>query len=156
MTGLLQKVKNRIQDKLRQRKGVTVVFALVVFMIAALISTTIVNVSLANLSRANSRKSNEQARLAVVSATKYLESDELDEPALKTALGALTAADIGQVWTVKVNDTAADAALSTTITWTDITPGSVLTAVVQSGDYRVQIRMNYSGSKWNITRLKKF
>ena len=52
----------------------------------------------------------------------------------------------------KVNDTAADAALSTTITWTDITPGSELTAVVQSGDYRVQIRMNYSGSKWNITR----
>ena len=153
MTGLLQKVKNRIQDKLRQRKGVTVVFALVVFMIAALISTTIVNVSLANLSRANSRKSNEQARLAVVSATKYLESDET---ALKTALGTLDAADTGQVWTVKVNDTAADAALSTTITWTDITPGSALTAVVQSGDYRVQIRMNYSGSKWNITRLKKF
>ena len=149
----LQSKKNRIANMLKQRNGATIVFALVVFMIAAIISITIVNVAMANLSRAYSRGSKEQARLAVVSATKYLESNEAG---LNTVLNAMTAA--GEVWTVSIGgDSDANTALDTRIEWTDVSNMSSMTAKITSADYAVEIRLRYNSvtGKWNIEKLKK-
>ena len=137
---------------LKQRNGATIVFALVVFMIAAIISVTIVNVAMANLSRAYSRGSKEQARLAVVSATKYLESNEAG---LNTVLNAMTAA--GEVWTVSVSDSDANTALDTQIKWTEVSNMSSMTAQVTSADYTVEIRLKYDpvNLKWSIDKIRK-
>lgn len=147
--------KNRIAMILRQRDGATIVFALVVFMIAAIASATIVSIAMTNLTRTAGRRSYEQARLAVMSAAKYLESDE---DALKTALGAIPAG--GTTWTVSVSDADANAALETTIQWKDVDPDSAMTGVLTSGSdasgkYVAQIRLVKDAGKWRISKFMK-
>jgi hypothetical protein len=144
--------KNAILGNLCKKDGATIVFALVVFMVAAIVSVTIVNIALSNLSRTFDRGAHEQARLAVSSAAKYLESNETD---LNLALSAMTAP--GDTWTVNVSDSAANDALETTIKWTDVSNMSAMTARLSSGDYTAEVRIVYDAatSKWSISRFKK-
>lgn len=140
--------------KIKDQKGATIVFALVVFMIAAVISAMIVNVAMANLSRTASRKSKEQARIAVVSAAKYLESDDSD---LLTAMDAVHDND---VWTFGVNgDANADKALKAKIKWTDVSTRHAMTAEITSGDdvYFAKVRLTYNStdSHWEIVKVTK-
>ena len=152
--------KKKIAALLRQKDGATIVFALVVFMIAAIASATIVSVAMANLTRTAGRRTYEQARLAVMSAAKYLESDEAG---LKTALNALPTGATGPTWTVSVSDADADAALQAQIKWEDIENRSSMTAVISSGGaggsegYAAQVRLVFdAGSgKWHISKFVK-
>ncbi len=152
MNNLIKSFKNKFFIRLQKDKGATIVFALVVFMIAAIVSVTIVNLALTNLGRSHTRKSNEPARLAAVSAAKYLESNDASLNA------SLTAAAVNEVWTVSVSgDSTANAALSTTIKWTDVSPDSSMTAVIKSGGYSAEVRIIYdvATGKWSISRFKK-
>lgn len=149
--------KNRIATILRQRDGATIVFALVVFMIAAIASATIVSIAMTNLTRTAGRRSYEQARLAVMSAAKYLESGDT---ALQTALEALPTGTTGPTWTVSVSNADANAALETTITWKDIDQGTSMTGALSSGaegseKYTAQIRLVKDGSNWRISKFTK-
>ena len=149
--------KNRITAILRQRDGATIVFALAVFLIAAIASATIVSVAMANLNRVALRRSNEQERLAVMSAAKYLESE--GDTDLKTALDNLhSATDLGKKWKVTVNNEDADDALETTIEWKSISDGSSLSAIISTaGGYSTEVRLNYNAidDKWEISKLIK-
>ena len=154
MKNQVQRQKNRIKAILEQRGGATIVFALVVFMIAAIASATIVSVALANLNRSAERRSYEQARLAVMSAAKYLESNELS-----ASLNALQVGDVGKQWTVEVADTeAADPALKTTLTWESI-EGNYVTALIKAGTgkYMATVRLAYDipTAKWRISKITK-
>ncbi len=138
--------------KIKDQKGATIVFALVVFMIAAVISAMIVNVAMANLSRTASRKSMEQARIAVVSAAKYLETK--DEEHL---LPAMTSVSNGSVWSLSVSgDNKADDALKTTLIWKDVT-GSSMTAEIKTVGYSAEVRLSYDSSEghWKIVKFRK-
>lgn len=145
-------ILNRISASRHDKSGATIVFALVVFMIAAVVSVTIVNIAMSNLSRSFSRRSHEQARLAVVSAAKYLESNEAD---LNTALGSMSTP--GDTWTVNISDSDANSALETTIKWKDVNYMSAMTAEITAGDYMAEVRLIYdaANSKWSISRFKK-
>ena len=149
--------KNRIKAILQQRDGATIVFALVVFMIAAIASATIVSVAMANLTRTAGRKSYEQARIAVMSAAKYLESDDTN---LNAALEAMPLA--GATWTVNVSgDSDANEVLQSKIEWKDIDPGAAMTAIItsdgtgSSGSYAAQIRLVKDAGKWRISKFMK-
>ncbi len=152
MKNKCERIKNRIVRSSRDKNGATIVFALVVFMIAAVISVTIVNIAMSNLSRTFSRQSHEQNRLAVVSASKYLESNESDLNAVFASMSAP-----GDTWTVNISDSDANAALETTIRWKDVSYMSAMTAEVKSGDYMAEVRLIYDAatSKWSISRFKK-
>ncbi len=151
MNNKYRNAKNKIAS-LGDKSGATIVFALVIFMVAAVVSVTIVNIAMSNLSRTFSRQSHEQARVAVASAAKYLESNEAD---LNTALAAISAP--GDTWTVNVSDSSANEALETTIKWTDVSYMSAMTAIIKSGDYSAEVRLIYdaASSKWSISRFKK-
>ncbi len=148
------KRKNQIAAILKQRDGATIVFALVVFLIAAIFSATIVSVAMTNLKRTAGRRDYEQARLAVMSTAKYLESDDT---ALLTAMEALATGTTGPTWTVSVSNADADAALQTKITWKDIEQGSSMTGVLssESGKYTAQVRLVKDADKWRISRFMK-
>lgn len=157
MKNSFHKKDNRIAEILKQRDGATIVFALVVFMIAAVASATIVSVAMTNLKRTAGRRDYEQARLAVMSAAKYLESGDT---ALLAALEALPTGTTGPTWTVSVSNADANAALETTITWKDIDQGTSMTGVLSSGaegsgKYTAQIRLVKDGSNWRISKFTK-
>ncbi len=145
---------------LRQEDGATIVFALVVFMIAAIASATIVSVAMANLTRTAGRRTYEQARLAVMSAAKYLESDDTN---LKNALDNLPTGVTGPTWTVSISNADANAALKTKIEWKDIENKSSMTAVISSdgsadpGKYVAQVRLvkDAGTGKWRISKFAK-
>lgn len=153
------KKENKIKLLLNNKDGVTIVFALVVFMVATVISITIINSAMNNLSRVSSKREYEQARLAVMSAAEYLESNE---SGLVANLNALNAGSIGKEWTVNVTgDAGATEALKTTITWDFVDSRSSLTAIISSGDgdctYSAKIKLVYDSAsgKWNISKITK-
>lgn len=155
MKNRFHKKDNRIAEILKQRDGATIVFALVVFMIAAVASATIVSVAMTNLKRTAGRRDYEQARLAVMSAAKYLEKND---PKLKEKLDALTAANVGQEWTVSVTDTKANDALGSKIKWTEIANKASMTADISVGDiYSAQVRLSYDAAtdEWSISKITK-
>ncbi len=152
MKNVIKCINNRISGIRRDSKGATIVFALVVFMIAAVVSITIVNIAMSNLSRTFRRQSYEQERLAVVSAAKYLESNET---ALNTALASMSTP--GDTWNVNISDSDANSALGSTIQWTDVSPMTAMTAQIKAGDYTAEVRLVYDAAtlKWSISRFKK-
>ena len=165
-------------DNLKKNDGVTMVFALVVFMIAAIMSATIVNVALNNMSRVKSQRTSEQARLAVMSAVDYLQSNE--ESLNKELYALFEKADDGDeeeddideisapnmdeiIWTIYADSGVASEisdALSTNIKWTRIVEDTLLEATVSSNGsdpYAVKVTLVYTAEdgKWSVKKIAK-
>ena len=149
-------MRDRIKTILKNKSGVTFVFALVVFMIAAIISATIVSVAMNNLKRVQSKRSSEQARIAVLDAAQYLGSGN---PKLNARMNALTDYDVGKRWTVSASGGEVGDALNVSIKWTEVEPGSLLKAEIASGDssYSASVRLVYesTSSSWIVKRIIK-
>ena len=156
----MKNIIKRTKTTLKNQNGVTVVFALVIFMVAAIISVTIVNAAMNNLSRINSQRTNEQARVAVMSAVDYLQSNDATLNAALNELakvGVVTptdpadptgSTDTGETETdVEITpptnpwqidggtgtSSEVEKALETTIRWTKIIKGTSMTAEVRAG-----------------------
>ena len=69
----LKMIRHRIWDKLNNRSGITIVFALTVFLISCLLSMVIVNAALNNVQRIQRQRDEQQAMQAISSATEYVQ-----------------------------------------------------------------------------------
>ena len=157
--------KKRALKLIKNHEGVTVVFALVIFMIAALISAAIVGAAMNNLSRIRSEQANRQARISVISAADFLQSenDELSTRLEELVAGESTDSPSEDDWVISGSSKELTDALGVTIEWEKIVQYSYLEAVIRSGDasdgYAVKVTLAYNPSEdddmWMIRKMVK-
>lgn len=62
-----------MRRKITDKKGATLIFAMVIFLIATIISLTIVSIAVTNISKVKRQREEQQATLAISSAAKYVQ-----------------------------------------------------------------------------------
>ena len=66
---------DRIKNKLKSRKGVSILFALLAFMVAAMVAITIITAATSMIKRVHSDKAEEQTHLTLTSAAQLVETE---------------------------------------------------------------------------------